>query len=466
MFDFSFLLLAQEASGGFVEGVKHFLEFVPRHWNFCLLHFLQFAVWGAWYVVLGNMLNARGFTRTEIGRIYATIPLGSIISPMIVGPIADKYINQEILIGGLHLSGAVFLFLMAKTAKPRPFFWIALVYAILFAPTLSLVNSIVFAHDADIFGGNAGEGFPWIRVFGTIGWIAAGLSHALILKKGEPMNERPLLLACAFSAVLGLYAFTLPVTKPAAVLATEAAEAAAAAGEVAPAAVEDVGVLEGAKTMITTYPVFFGVSFATAMAMGLYFAFAALYLEQRGVSSNVVGPVMTIGQWIEIFFMLTLPWFLGKDNIYMNRVLLVGVAAWALRFGLFAIGRPLPLILLGVAIHGICFDFFFAAGMINTAAIAPAHLTATAQQVYGFLVYGLGMYLGSELSGWLNQYLTRKRETDGGETEAVTNWRGFWIVPCIIIAVCAALFAANASDATSAADAGSGDPEAVAEPAG
>ncbi|MEZ6063872.1 MAG: MFS transporter [Planctomycetaceae bacterium] len=467
MFDLSFLLLAQETPGGFVDGVKHFLEFVPRHWNFCLLHFLQFAVWGAWYVVLGNMLNARGFKGTEIGRIYATIPLGSIISPMIVGPIADKYINQEILIGGLHLSGAVFLFLMAKTAKPRPFFWIALVYAVLFAPTLSLVNSIVFAHDADIFGGNAGEGFPWIRVFGTIGWIIAGLSHALILKKGEPMNERPLLLACGLSAILGLYAFTLPVTKPAAVLA---AEAAAASGEAADVAAEEIGAIAGAKTMITSYPVFFGVSFATAMAMGLYFAFAALYLEKRGIGSNVVGPVMTIGQWIEIFFMLTLPAFLGKDNANMNHVLLVGVAAWALRFGLFAIGRPLPLILLGVAIHGICFDFFFAAGMINTAAIAPAQLTATAQQVYGFLVYGLGMYLGSELSGWLHQYFTKPVPATAAEPstaeEAATNWRGFWIVPCLIIAICAALFAANATDATSATDeAGTGsDGAAVTDP--
>ncbi len=151
---------------------------------------------------------------------------------------------------------------------------------------------------------------------------------------------------------------------------------------------------------------------------------------------------MTIGQWIEIFFMLTLPWFLGEDNVYMTRVLMVGVCAWALRFGLFAIGKPLPLLLLGVAIHGICFDFFFAAGMINTAEIAPGHLTATAQQLYGFLVYGLGMYLGSEASGWLNQFFTkqetpRRRRTDVRNPLAAIlghplrrNWRLrllFWI---------------------------------------
>ena len=125
----------------------------------------------------------------------------------------------------------------------------------------------------------------------------------------------------------------------------------------------------------------------------------------------------------------------------MKWVLLVGVGAWALRFGLFTIGRPLPLLLVGVAVHGICFDFFFAAGMINTAAIAPLKLTATSQSLYGFLVYGLGMYLGSEGSGWLNQHLTKTKAEEGGEPKAVTNWRGFWAVPCIIITLCAIAFA-------------------------
>ncbi len=207
------VLLADAA--GFLDSVNSFLTFVTTHWQFCLLHFLEFAIWGAWIVVLGNLLNARGFSRKEIGRIYGTMPIGSMISPLIIGPLADKVFNTEILIGVSHLIGAVLLFMMARAKNPRPFYWCAFLYALAYAPTLGLVNSIVFSHDEDIFGGAAGEGFPWIRVFGTLGWIVAGLSHAFILKKDEPVNEKPLLLACGLSVILGLFAFTLPATPPA-----------------------------------------------------------------------------------------------------------------------------------------------------------------------------------------------------------------------------------------------------------
>lgn len=431
-------LLAQAAEAA---ALPSFISFVQEHWRFCVLHFLEFAIWGAWFVVLGNLLNARGFSRKEIARIYATMPIGSMISPLIIGPLADKYLNTEVIIGVSHLIGAALLFAMARAKNARPFFWIALVYALAYSPTLSLGNSIVFAHDKDLFGGHAQELFPWIRVFGTIGWIVAGLSHALILKKGEPVNERPVVLAAVLSLILGCFAFTLPTTKPAAEVAKadKAAKAAAAtkAGKAVPEEQEkdEIGIIDGSLDMLKSHPVFFGVTFVAAMAMGLYFAFAALFLEKTGVPANTVGPVMTIGQWIEIFFMFSLPWFLGTDNVNMNRVLLIGICAWAVRFALFAAGRPLPLVLVGIAIHGICFDFFFAAGFINAEVISPKGLTATAQTLYGFLVYGLGMYLGSELSGWLNQHYTT---TEDGEEK--TRWRPFWLIPCVIVSIAAVVF--------------------------
>jgi nucleoside transporter len=416
--------------------MMQFFSFVAAHWQFCILHFLEFAIWGAWIVVLGNLLNARGFSRKEIGRIYGTMPIGAMISPLIIGPLADKFINTEILIGISHLIGGVLLFLMARATKARQFYWLAFIYALAYSPTLGLVNSIVFAHDQDIFGGAAGEGFPWIRVFGTLGWIMAGLSHTLILKKGQPVNERPLLLAAGLSIVLGFYAFSLPATPPA--NAAVVAEAVDAAETVA--AVQETGIIDGSIQMLTANPVFFAVTFVASMAMGLYFAFAALFLEKKGVPANVVGPVMTIGQWIEIFFMLSLPWFLGPDNVHMKFVLMAGVCAWTLRFGLFAIGKPLAIVLFGVAIHGVCFDFFFAAGFIHADAIAPAGLTATAQTFYGFLVYGLGMYLGSEGSGWLNQHFSKTVTADDGTEEIETNWRAFWAIPCVIVGIGAILF--------------------------
>ncbi|MEM9643791.1 MAG: MFS transporter [Planctomycetota bacterium] len=416
-------------------GELSLIPFITTHWQFCLLHLLQFGIWGAWFVVLGNMLEARGFSRPVIGRIYATIPIGSMIAALVVGVLADKYFNVEWVIGVSHLIGAGLLFAMARTFSPWKFYGLALAYGIAFAPTLNLVNAVVFRHDADVFNNLADEGFPWIRVFGTIGWILAGLSHALILKKGQPINGNPLYLASALSVILGFYAFTLPATPP-----TE--------GAAELSVMETVeSTLEGIVGMVSSNPVFFFVTFVAAMAMGLYFAFAALFLEKTGVPSRTVGPVMTIGQWIEIIFMFSLPVLLGTDNVNMNIILFVGITAWAVRFGFFAIGRPLGLVLFGIAIHGICFDFFFAAGMINANLIAPDELAATAQGVYGFLVYGLGMFVGSEASGWLNATLTRKASADeeqqpGDEVAAptITNWRVFWAVPCVTVGIAAIMF--------------------------
>jgi len=437
---------ADVVDSGVLSQFQAFFTFITTHWQFCLLHFLEFAVWGAWFVVLGNLLNARGFARKDIGRIYACIPIGSMITPLLIGALADKYFNTEVIIGVSHLIGGVLLFMMAKTATPRKFYWLTLLYALAFAPTLTLVNTMVFAHDADIFGGAADEGFPWVRVFGTLGWIAAGLSHAVLLKKDEPVNEKPLVLAAVLSVILGVFAFTLPATPP----ANAAAEATATTGELAlvdgvqPEAVtENMGIIEGSFSMLTSHPVFFAVTFVAAMAMGLYFAFAALFVEKTGVPARTVGPVMTIGQWIEIFFIVTLPYFLGSKNANMNWVLLIGLSAWALRFAMFAVGRPMALVLLGIAMHGICFDFFFVAGFINVDAIAPEGLTATAQALYGFLVYGLGMYLGSEGSGWLNQHFSKTTTGSDGEEVVDTNWRAFWAVPCVIVAIGALVYLAT-----------------------
>jgi len=403
------ILLAQQ-SFDFMAGFQDFMLVVQTHWAFCVLHFLEFAIWGAWYVVLGNFLGARGFSRVEIGRIYGTIPLGSIISPFFIGILADKYVNTEMLIGALHLVGGVLLFAMANTSKPRLFYWICFAYALCFAPTLSLVNSIIFTHDADLFGGRAGNEFFWIRVFGTLGWICAGLSHRFLLTPGQPVNQRPIQLAAVLSLILGGFAFTLPATPP-----TPSAN------------------WMDALSMFQRMPAFLGVSLIISIAMAVYFAFAALFLEKSGVKPHNVGPVMTLGQAVEIFFMLSLPLILGPNNERIFTVLVIGVAAWALRFALFAIGRPMALLLIGVALHGICFDFFFATGFTYIASNAPEGLQASAQSLFGVLVYGLGMYIGTEGSGWLNTFFSRSEARPDGTTELRTNWTAFWAVPCVMV---------------------------------
>jgi hypothetical protein len=275
---------------------------------------------------------------------------------------------------------------------------------------LSLVNSIIFSHDADLFAGKAGNEFFWIRVFGTIGWICAGLAHRFLLTPGKPVNERPIQLAAVLSLVLGIFAFTLPATPP------------------SPSAN-----WMDALTMFRTMPDFMAVSLVVSIAMAIYFAFAALFLEKSGVDAHNVGPVMTLGQAVEIFFMLALPLILGPHNERIFLVLVIGVAAWALRFALFSIGRPMAILLLGVALHGVCFDFFFATGFTYVASHAPEGLAASAQSLFGVLVYGLGMYIGTEGSGWLNSYFSKPSESNPSEIR--TNWSAFWAGPCAMVTI-------------------------------
>ncbi len=365
---------------------------------FCVLHFLEFAIWGAWYVVLGNFLDTRGFSRKEIGRVYGTMAIGAMISPMFLGLVADKYFPTQIVIGALHLVGAVLLFTMARTRAPKTFFWMALLYALAFSPTLSLVNGIVFARCA-AESADPQQYFPIIRVFGTIGWIVAGLSHRFLLKKDAPMNERPILLAAGLSVILGLFSFALPYTKPAGSEFTLSQF------------FSEMGKL------VMDVPVFLMVALVCAMSMGTYFAFGALFVEKRaGVKPHDVGSVMAIGQFVEIGFIIALPWFLSE--LGMNTVLAIGVTAWALRFGLFSIGKPLALILIGIGLHGICFDFFFVAGFIHIEQIAPEEIRNTAQNLFGFLVYGLGLFLGTELSGRLNQYCTKPASEESAASKS------------------------------------------------
>ena len=335
----TFLLFAQESA--------------PTNWSmqipFSILHFLEFAIWGAWYVVLGNYLNSLKFSRKDIGSIYSTIWIGSIIAPMFVGAIADRYFHTEHVLAVSHLLGALLLLWMAYIRTPKLFFWVALLYAIVYAPTLALVNSIVFAHLDS-------AQFPWIRVWGSIGWIVVGLSLKFVLKPGEAVNNRPLLLAAGLSALLGVFCFFLPATAPEGGNAFPFRDAIALFKD-------------------PSFAVFFGVSFLLSLALSVYFSFTALFLEQHGkVSPDNIGPIMTIGQWVEVAFMVMLPWFLGV--LGMKWVLALGALAWSIRYGLFAIGRPLSLLILGIALHGVCFNFFFTAGAMHVEDTAPQAISA------------------------------------------------------------------------------------------
>ncbi len=443
-----------------------------RRLSLSIMMFLEYAIWGAWFVVLNIYLEKKlGFTGTQVGSIYGTMALGTIFAPLFVGQIADRYFSSEKLMGWLHLVGAALLVAWAgceklgvpveeqgpdgsivviqtisilglKMTTFHLMYVIALIYALFYSPTLVLSNSITFANVPD------GErDFPRLRVFGTIGWIAAGLIVGQVLSRivpGANATNSPLLLAAGFSAALGVFSFFLPHTPP--------------PGKVGDAfpALRAVGLLRS-----PSFAVFFGVSFVITIVLAFYYTFTSVYLDavtlpsiaglpklpKEGVEYTInLGfaqipiilnseTVMTIGQISEMFLLPFLPWFLRK--LGMKWVLVMGMAAWGLRYLLFALGASASVnpwvVVASLALHGVCFDFFFAAGFIYVDNEAPRDIRASGQALFTFLTYGVGMWLGSELSGVVKDHF------NSGTTKApILDWYHIWLVPCI--GVVASLF--------------------------
>lgn len=407
--------------------------------NLSIMMFLQFAVWGAWFVVLGNYLGHLKFSNTHIGTMYSLMPLGAIFSTLFVGQIADRYFSSERLMAILHLAGAALLYAMAQVQNPDHYMMLiglTFVYSLLYNPTLALSNSIAFSHIP------SGErDFPSIRVLGTVGWIVVGLVVGKVLSTEENPayhTNLPLLLAAGLSAALGLFSFALPHTPPT-----------GKAGDAIPF-VRALGLLKD-----PSFAVFFGVSFIITIVLAFYYSFTGKFLE-TGAGVTDVASTMSIGQFAEMLLLPFLPWFLKRFG--MKSVLALGMLCWGIRYAMFAAGSPFALIIIGVALHGICFDFFFAAGFIHVDNTAPKEIRASGQSLFSFLTYGVGMYLGSVLSGYVAEAYTNP------ET-GVTDWRGFWIVPAagVIASLLIFLAAFRMKPAAAAADLSA---DLAAEPAG
>ncbi|HYV39399.1 MAG TPA: MFS transporter [Gemmataceae bacterium] len=389
-----------------------------------VMMFLQFAIWGAWFVILGNYLKGldpQKFTDGVIGGIYGTMALGTIFSPLIVGQIADRFFASEKLMAVLHFAGAGLLYWMGHIHEPTTFYFVSLVYALVYSPTLALSNSIAFAHVPD---GN--RDFPGLRVLGTVGWIVVNWIVGLLLTFKTSANtpvvpNAPFLLGSACSLALGAFSLVLPHTPPP-----------GKAGDAFPF-LKAIGLLKD-----FSFAVFFGVSFVITIVLAFYYGFTGLYLE-KGVHLSVesITPVMTIGQFAELLLLPFLPWFLKRWG--MKWVLAFGMLCWGIRYGLFSIYAQAdavalyPLVLIGIALHGICFDFFFAAGFIHVDNKAPADIRGSGQALFTFLTYGVGMWLGNMVSGQLADFLTNP------STKAV-DWGMFWMLPAIGVLICFAVF--------------------------
>jgi nucleoside transporter len=388
-----------------------------------IMMFLQFAIWGAWFVVFYPYVKGKGFTDAEAGALIGNMALGAIISTMFAGYVADRFFASERMMAVLHLLGAGLLYWMAQVQNPEDFwllFGVSLAYALLYNPTLALANSIAFTHIPD-----ATRDFPGIRVLGTLGWIVVGFLIDLLFISSKTLadgtvqvipasaSNGPLLLAAGLSAALGLYSLFLPHTPPS-----------GKPGDTIPF-IMALGLFKD-----FSFAVFFIVSFVITIVLAFYYTATSNYLEQAaGVTRT--GSTMLIGQVAELILLPLLPLFLWR--LGMKWVLALGMLCWGIRYGLFAYGGPegllFVLVIIGVALHGACFDFFFAAGFIHVDNEAPKDIRASGQALFGFLTYGVGMWLGSLLAGRLLGFLTISEMTGDGKVLNVTNWYLFWLIP-------------------------------------
>ncbi len=376
-----------------------------------VMMFLEFFIWGAWYVTMGTWLGALGFSGEQIGLTYGTTAVAAIISPFFVGMIADRFFASQRLLAVLHLAGGVALFVASTQSAFWPLYTAVLIHTLFYMPTLALTNSLSFRQMRD-----PGREFPPVRVLGTIGWIVAGL---VVGTMGIEATGRPMQLAAAGSVALAAFCLLLPHTPP------------QATGRVTVRAVLGLDALYLMKDR--SFAVFVIGSFLVCIPLQFYYAFANPFLNAIGVT-NAAGK-MTMGQMSEIVFMLLMPWFFRRLGV--KYMLLVGMAAWVARYVLFAYGNNADLVWMlygGILLHGICYDFFFVTGQIYVDQKAPPHMRAEAQGFITFVTYGVGMLIGS----WLSGRVVDAYALPGGTGH---DWQTIWLVPAAMAAVVLALFA-------------------------
>ena len=375
-----------------------------------VMMFLEFFIWGGWFVTLGTFLgNNLGATDGEIGTAFSTQSWGAIIAPFIIGLIADRYFNAERILGVLHLLGAGLLYLMYSTTDFSTFYPYVLGYMILYMPTLALVNSVSFNQMK-----NPAKEFSFVRVFGTLGWIVAGLIISYVFHWDSEdgiangMLKNTFLMTAIAAAVLGVFSFTLPKTPPK-VDANEKVTLSKILGLDALQLLKDKNFL-----------IFFISSILICIPLAFYYQNANPFLTEIGVD-NPTGK-MTIGQVSEILFMLLLPYFFNKFGF--KKTILVGMLAWTVRYLLFAFGNEGDLafmLLIGIALHGICYDFFFVSGQIYTDTKAGEQFKSAAQGLITLATYGVGMLIGFFVAGKIaDMYLV----ADGAH-----QWEMIWMYP-------------------------------------
>lgn len=419
-----------------------------------LMMFLQFFVWGAWFATLGQCMGENGLG-DAIGSAYSSAPIAAIIAPLFLGLIADRFFPSQVVMGLLMIVGGIILYLApgyATAGDSQTFIYLLIAHMLCYMPTLGLSNTIAFANIEEQ------EQFPKIRVWGTIGWIVAGLAVGFL---GWSASFKIFTLASVASVALGVYCFTLPHTPP-------------------PAKDKPVDLrtmfMVDALQMLASPPFFIFMLCSTLICIPLayYYGYTSLLLGQVGFEQPAA--TMTLGQMSEIVFMLLIPFFFRRLGV--KWMILVGMLAWVLRYLLFAFGAPdqvVWMMLLAVLLHGVCYDFFFVTGFMYTDKKAPAEVRGQAQSMLVFFTQGVGMYFGYWIAGnrftgavqskydALNEVLAASgekeavtfaqslgrmfsvAEPEGVDStliaEAMSAWKEFWMAPAIMAAAIMVFFA-------------------------
>jgi nucleoside transporter len=383
--------------------------------------FLEFFIWGGWFVTMGSYLaNNLSASGAQSALAYSTQSWGAIIAPFVIGLIADKYFNAERLLGIIHLLGAVLMYFLYQAEEFAQFYPYLLGYMILYMPTLALVNSVSFRQMDE-----PSRHFGKIRVWGTVGWIVAGLMISYLFAwdsqagLAEGLLRQTFLMSAIASLVLGIFSFTLPATPPSAGQSDNLSEL---------LGLEALSLLRDRNFLV-----FFVASILICIPLAFYYQHANQFLTEIQLA-NATGK-QTIGQMSEVLFMLAIPFFLLR--VGMKGTLLIGMAAWALRYVMFAWGNAGELqfmLIIGIALHGICYDFFFVSGQIYTDSKAGERYKSAAQGLITLATYGVGMLAGFWIAGQV---------TDAYADGALHDWETIWMYPAAFAAIVFVLFAAT-----------------------
>jgi nucleoside transporter len=373
-----------------------------------LMMFLEYAIWGAWFPVLAShLVGPLKLTGKQTGWIYATLWLGCIVALFTGGQIADRWVAAEKFLAVVQIAGGIVLLLAAKKEKFWPLLGLMGLYALLYAPTMGLTNSVMFTHETD----RAVQG--WIRVWGTIGWIVAGVGLALWRRCGKlkVTGCDALVLAGIISLIMGGFCFFLPHTPPS-------------------KQPSDPLAFVAALRMLGdhNFLIFLIISFIVTTQLQFYFVPTAPFLEDLGVQSKNLPAVMAIAQVAEIFGMVVLLPLLLPN---FRWILAIGVIAWPARYIIFAMMKPLWLVISSLALHGAGYTLFFFGGQQYVDEVAPADIKGSAQILIVMVTLGLGSFIGTQITGAV---------MDLFKSQGKFRWRPIFIVPCALTIACAIAF--------------------------